>query len=244
MILFMHGVPDTPFMWTPLITALGLSESEYCAPALPGFTAPPPAGFSADKDAYADWLISEIETANMRNGGPIDIVGHDWGALLTQRAASLRPDLIRSWVVSNALIDPDYRWHRLARIWQTPLLGELVMARTKPSAMAAALIQGGLPAEIAQHEGEALTKTMRQCILRLYRSAKTAGSEWAPALDNLPANGMIYWGEKDPYVSVEIAKQFSHRQHVPLHIEEGAGHWAIAERADNFSGVLNAFWTQ
>lgn len=242
MILFMHGVPDTPFMWTPLIAALGLSEGDYCAPALPGFTAAPPAGFGATKDAYADWLISEIVKANTRNGGPIDIVGHDWGALLTQRAISLRPDLIRSWVASNALIDPDYRWHKLARMWQTPILGEFVMARTKPAAMASALMQGGLPTEIARHEGAALNKTMRQCILRLYRSAKTAGSEWSPVLDNMPAKGLIYWGEKDPYVPLSLARQFSQDRNVPLHIEEGAGHWAIAERAGNFANVLKEFW--
>ena len=47
--------------------------------------------------------------------GPIDIVGHDWGALIAQRVAMLHPDLIRSWAISNAVIDPDYRGHRLAR---------------------------------------------------------------------------------------------------------------------------------
>src|SRR3546814_17337907 len=47
----------------------------------------------------------------------IDIVGRDWGARIAQRVAMLRPDLIRSWAVSNAVIDPDDRGHRIARIW-------------------------------------------------------------------------------------------------------------------------------
>ena len=94
--LFIHGVPDTPHLWEPLVAALGLQEQDYLAPALPGFGCPRPDGFSATKDAYADWLVGQMEAA----GGNVDIVGHDWGALLTLRAASLRPDLVRSlcWV--------------------------------------------------------------------------------------------------------------------------------------------------
>ena len=35
--LFLHGVPDTPSMWDPLIAELGLGTDEYLAPAMPGF---------------------------------------------------------------------------------------------------------------------------------------------------------------------------------------------------------------
>lgn len=241
MILFVHGVPDTPYMWTPLIKALGLAKSDYHAPALPGFTGAPPSGFSATKDAYADWLIAEIETA-AQTGGPVDIVGHDWGALLVQRAASLRPELIKSWCVSNALIDPDYRWHTMARRWQTPLLGEFIMSQITPARMKPAFMNAGLPADMAAHEAAALNKTMRQCILKLYRSAKHAGSEWAPALANLPPKGMVFWGAQDAYVPLETATRFTLKHNVPLHIEHGAGHWAIVERADTLATRLKAHW--
>ena len=87
MILFVHGVPDTPALWNPLIAALGLKPGDYLAPALPGFGTEKPAGFRSTKDEYAAWLVAQMEAA----GGPVHIVGHDWGALLTLRAASLRP---------------------------------------------------------------------------------------------------------------------------------------------------------
>ena len=74
------------------------------------------------------------------------------GALIAQRVAMLRPDLIRSWAVSNAVIDPDYRGHRVARIWNTPLLGEAFMAISRPGALARGLIDQGVPADIAQEE--------------------------------------------------------------------------------------------
>ncbi|WP_300552810.1 alpha/beta hydrolase [Maricaulis sp.] len=128
--VFIHGVPDTPHLWKPLVAALGLQPSDYFTPALPGFGTPLPRGFACTKDAYADYLIGEIE----KLGQKIDLVGHDWGALLSLRIASLRPDLIRTWCVTNAVIDPDYRGHKTARMWATPLLGEFVMLnmRNKP----------------------------------------------------------------------------------------------------------------
>jgi pimeloyl-ACP methyl ester carboxylesterase len=52
MILFVHGVPDTPASWRPLISTLGLGSGAYLAPALPGFGSSIPQGFSRTKDAY------------------------------------------------------------------------------------------------------------------------------------------------------------------------------------------------
>ena len=72
---------------------------------------------------YADWIIAEIEQLD----GPVDIVGHDWGCLLTQRVVSVRPDLFRSWVCGGGPVDTEYVWHDTAQAWQTPEVGEAVM---------------------------------------------------------------------------------------------------------------------
>ena len=53
--LFLHGVPDTPSMWDPLIAELGLGEDDYRAPAMPGFVSPAPQGFGSTKEEYVDW---------------------------------------------------------------------------------------------------------------------------------------------------------------------------------------------
>jgi len=239
--LFIHGVPDTPHLWEPLIAALGLDDGEYRAPALPGFGCDRPAGFSATKDAYTDWLIGEMENI----GGDIDIVGHDWGALLTLRAVSLRPDLVRSWCVTNAVIDPEYRGHTMARRWATPILGELVMLGMRnKERLLPALITGGMPKSLAKKEVPLIDKTMRQSILDLYRSADGLrfSDDWVNGLENLPQRGQLFWGETDPYVDLSVAKRFSERWNVPLHVEDGAGHWACAERATEFAALLRSHW--
>ncbi len=243
MILFVHGVPDTAILWSPLIRALGLQSDSYKALSLPGFGTPLPAGFSATKDAYAAWLVGQMEAI----GEPVHIVGHDWGALLVLRAASLRPDLVSSWCVTNAVIDKDYSGHRTARMWATPLLGELVMLGMRDKArLETGLVSGGMPASLAREEVAHIDMTMRRSILKLYRSALGLRfkGEWVDDLANLPKRGQLFWGETDPFVDLSVAERFSQRWGVPLHVARGAGHWACHERADEFAGLLAAHWSR
>lgn len=242
--LFIHGVPDSPAIWRPLLAALDLGDTPVAVPALPGFTGPLPAGFPATKEAYADWAVGQAETLFVQHG-PIDMIGHDWGALIAQRVAMLRPDLLRSWAISNAVIDPDYRGHRLARIWNTPVLGEIFMALSKPAALARGLAGQGMPADIAEEEAaQWASKDKRRAILRLYRSAKGLNFEhdWARDLGKLPASGALIWGADDPYVELSVAQRFAAKTGMPLTVIEDAGHWAIAERPAEVAAALIAFW--
>jgi pimeloyl-ACP methyl ester carboxylesterase len=69
--VLVHGLPETSRIWDSLRRVLGRA----IALALPGFGTPRPAGFTATKDAYAEWLanaLGEIEE-------PIDLVGTTWG---------------------------------------------------------------------------------------------------------------------------------------------------------------------
>ena len=245
-VVFVHGVPDTPFMWQPLISSLGLSQSEYFAPALPGFGCDIPSGFSCTKEAYTDWLITQLEQAVQASGGPIDIVGHDWGALLTLRACSLRPDLIRSFAVANALIDREYSGHRMARTWATPVLGEVSMFLSSFMDMKQSLIDAGMPKEIADHDVSYFDKRMRSSIVKLYRSAAGLNfrGSWVDDLKNLPEAGMVLWGEHDPFVGMDVAERFHKMWGFPLHILRDTGHWGLIEKSDETAAQLKALWAR
>ena len=239
--LFLHGVPDTPSMWGPLLNELSLGEDDYRAPAMPGFVTPAPAGFTATKEAYVDWYIGEIEQAHAQHG-PVDLVGHDWGAIITIRVASLRPELVNSWCVANALPHPDYKWHRMARMWQTPVLGELIMALARKEALCKGLHAAGIPADLASTEASHWSPHMRRSILKLYRSAKNAGSEWWEATANLPERGLVFWGEDDPYVPSWVAESFCDATDAALEKQANTGHWSVIERADVLAERLKAHW--
>jgi pimeloyl-ACP methyl ester carboxylesterase len=89
--VLVHGVPDTHRVWDRVRAQL--TRKDVVALALPGFDNPAPAGFTSTKEAYADWITQQLETI----GTPVDLVGHDWGCMLTARIASIRPDLVRTW---------------------------------------------------------------------------------------------------------------------------------------------------
>jgi pimeloyl-ACP methyl ester carboxylesterase len=238
--ILLHGVPNTPRIWDPVVGALG---EAVATPCLPGFGTDLPAGFRSTKDDYAQWLVGLIEAQHAAHG-PVDLVGHDWGALLTLRAASLRPDLIRSWAITAAALDQDYRGHLIAHLWNTPLAGEFFMALVSPGMMERSFRQSGLPSALAAHEASAWRKTMRQSILALYRSANALrfAGDWIDRLDKLPPHGLVIWGTRDPYVSLAVGRRFAEMHRARLHVEEGAGHWAIVERPRTVAWALQAHW--
>ena len=240
--VFLHGVPDTPKIWSALLEAL---SEDVLTPCLPGFCTLPSEGFQCTKDEYAEWLIQLLEERYAKLG-PIDIFGHDWGALLTLRAVSLRPDLIKSWAISGAAIDPHYRGHAVARIWNTPLAGEIAMALSPKKMMEIIFRLSGLPQDIAKQKVSAWRPYMRQSILALYRSANALrfDGDWVERLENLPKYGLLIWGSEDPYVSLLVARRFAEKHRAELYIEQGAGHWAIVERPRSISEALQAHWAK
>lgn len=170
--VFVHGVPDTKRVWDAVRSRLG--RKDVVTLPLPGFGCPLPAGFSATKEAYVDWLLAELNGLT----GPIDIVGHDWGALLVVRAVSLRPDAVRTWAAGGAPLDREYVWHQAARAWQTPGMGEKVMAGMTAETLGVVLVAAGVPEADAATVAGNVDATMKQRILSLYRSAVNVGAEW------------------------------------------------------------------
>lgn len=244
--LFVHGVPDSPAIWKPVLAELGLDPALTHVPGLPGFRSPAPPAFGSTKDEYAQWLLGEVEKLHAAHG-PIDVVGHDWGALLAMRAASLRPELFRTWTVSNAVIDPEYRGHRVARMWHTPVVGEFVMLVTTAGALGRALEQSGIPHDVAVEEAEQWRAGFAsRSILRLYRSADGLRfhGPWVDDLVRLPPRGLLVWGRHDPYVHLSVAERFSRQRGFPLEVIEDAGHWAIAQRPAEVARRLRAHWQE
>ena len=234
--VLVHGVPDTQRLWNPLRSHLG--RTDVIAVSLPGFGVPLPSGFAATKEAYVDWLIGEIE----RIGVPVDLVGHDWGALLVQRVVSVRPELIRTWACGDGPVDVEYVWHDLAQQWQTPAVGEQIMAMMNPDTLAEGLAAAGVPPAIARETARFVDGTMKDCILRLYRSAINVGAEWQPDLEKVRRPALVLWSKDDPYVAPRFAERLAHRVRGELLLFEGCGHWWPLERAAEAAAALERFW--
>jgi pimeloyl-ACP methyl ester carboxylesterase len=239
MIVFLHGVPETAALWDKVRAEF---DEETVALSLPGFGCERPAGFGATKDDYAAWLIDELE----RFDEPVDLVGHDWGALLTYRVATTRGDLLRSWTADIANgVHPDVQWHQYARIWQTPGEGEAyfkAIHETPIETMAEAYEGFHLSHADALTLAGWSDDTMATCILDLYRSATpnvfaTWGSQFGPT----SAPGLILFAEVDSFgnevMSRDVAKTFGAREATL----PGVGHWWALEAPVEAAAVIKEF---
>jgi pimeloyl-ACP methyl ester carboxylesterase len=239
MIVFLHGVPETAALWDKVRAQF---DEETVALSLPGFGCARPERFSATKDAYAQWLIGELEKFDE----PVDLVAHDWGALLTYRVASTRSDLLRSWTadVANGA-HPDVRWHQFAKVWQTPGEGEAYFAaihETPIESMAEAYQGYHLNHEDALTLAKWSDDTMGGCILDLYRSAvpnifATWGSEFGPTA----APGLVLHAELDPFDNLEMADEVATTFNARQATIPNAGHWWALEAPEESAAIIRTF---
>jgi pimeloyl-ACP methyl ester carboxylesterase len=241
--VFVHGNPETPAVWGPLLDEL--ERDDVVTLQLPGFGVPTPTGFGATKEEYVDWLVGELESI----GEPVDLVGHDWGGGFVLRVACLRPDRLRSWVSDVAgLLDPEYVWHDFAQLWQTPGAGEQWVADTvaqPPQARAELLESVGVTAEQAAVFAAALNEEMGRCILALYRSAaQPAMVEWGRDAEAARARpGLVVSASEDPFVGGSGSVQRMAEQ-LGARFEElaGLGHWWMLEDPVRGARLLEEFW--
>src|SRR5207244_3768585 len=83
----------------------------------------------AEYDRFLERFLEHLEV------GRVSLVMNDWGGV-GLAFAQRRPELIERLVLINTVAFlPGYRWHRIARIWRTPVLGELAMGTTTRAAM-------------------------------------------------------------------------------------------------------------
>jgi pimeloyl-ACP methyl ester carboxylesterase len=230
--VFVHGVPDTPHVWRKVLACLGRPDTVTLA--LPGFAAPRPPAFVPTKEGYVEWLRAELA----KQPGPLDVVGHDWGALLVLRVLSLEPRLVRRWAVGGAPLDPEYVWHKTAQVWQTPGAGEQLMASMTPEALQHGLAASGVPADDAAETARRVDPSMKECILALYRSAIHVGREWTDDLARITAPGLVLWGQNNPYAAVDFGARLAARTAARFVAFEGCGHWWQLERPDEVAAEL------
>ncbi len=241
--VFVHGNPETPAVWEPLIAELG--RDDVLSLQLPGFGVPAPAGFGATKEEYVGWLVAELEAI----GAPVDLVGHDWGGGFVLRVACTRADLLATWVSDVAgLLDPEYVWHDFAQLWQTPGAGEQWVSDTisAPRQDRVDRLQAvGVTADAAAAFADAFDEEMGRCILALYRSAAQpemlAWGQDAEAASARP--GLVLAPTEDPFTGgPELARRVAERMGARHKTLDGLGHWWMLGDPARGARVLEEFW--
>jgi len=242
-VVLVHGNPETDAIWGPLLSALGREDVVCLSP--PGFGAPLPDDFPATFLAYRDWLEGELETI----GEPVDLVGHDWGGGHVVNSVMHRPELVRSWASDIlGVFDPDYVWHDLAQVWQTPGDGEQLVDTMLGGTLedrTAQMAGFGIPTDIAAPLAAAQGPEMGRAILALYRSARQpAIAEAGRALESAAARpGLSLLATEDIFVGSEaIRRRAAERAGAHTEVLDGLGHWWMVQDPARGAAALTRFW--
>jgi pimeloyl-ACP methyl ester carboxylesterase len=214
-VLYLHGVPTAGWDWEPFLARTG-----GVAPDLPGFGgSAKPGSFDYSIAGYDRFLEAFCDAAGLRR---VTLVMHDWGVVglaLAQR----RPELVERLVLTACVpLLPGYRWHRVARSWRTPVLGELIMGFTSRRGF-----RRSLPHEIADRAYDDFDHGTQRAILRLYRSAPSeALARAGERLGELRQPALVLWPTRDPYIGAEFGQRYAEALggEVELELVE-AGHW-------------------
>jgi pimeloyl-ACP methyl ester carboxylesterase len=222
-ILFLHGVPTASWDWEPF-----LARSGGVAPDLPGFgSSAKPGDFDYSIPGYADFLEAFCAEVGLER---FSLVMHDWGGVglaLAQRHS----ERVAKIVIIGGCVPflPGYHWHRVARAWRTPVVGELTMGFTTRFGF-----RRSLPPQIADRAYDDFDHGTQRAILRLYRSAPPEVlAAQGEGLGELRCPALVAWPTRDPYIGAEFGRRYAEALGGEVELVElDAGHWPWLERPE------------
>ncbi|QXD15652.1 alpha/beta hydrolase [Rhodocaloribacter litoris] len=244
-VVFVHGNPGSSEDWRDLVGRVG-SFARSVAPDMPGFgQADKPKDFDYTVEGYARHLEGILNHLGVQRA---HLVLHDFGGAWGLAWAAQHPERLLSVTLINIGLMPGYRWHYLARIWRTPLLGELFFATTTRTAFGLSLRHGnprGLPKAMVDRMYRDLDRGTKRAVLRLYRATNNPGQMaemLGPLFRQLDVPALVIWGAADPYVPVRFAeRQRAFFPRARIVILEQSGHWPFADDPESVAGALIPF---
>ncbi len=232
-VVYVHGSPTHSEDWVPFLERTG-----GLAPDLPGFgRSGKAADFPYSLGGYDSFLEAFLRDRGVER---LSLVMHDVGCVglvLAQRA----PERVERLVIVNGMpLLPGYAGHRMAHLWRTRVVGELVMALTGPRTLRWAGRRSGpsgrpMPPELRSRILVAFDHGTQRAILRLYRSVERGQLErFGARLGDVDCPALVVWGAEDPYVPAGFARRYGEALGGPARVEEvsRAGHWPWLDRPD------------
>jgi len=234
-VLLLHGFPQAAAAWDGVWPALTAAGYRVGLPEQRGYTA---AARPSGRRAYRmPELVEDVaRLVDRLGGGPVHLVGHDWGGAVGWAVAASRPQLLRSLTsVSTphprALLRAAATSDQALKSWyvlffQLPLLPERLLMAGDGRQLRAVL--RGLPAKTK----DAYVQRMRE------PGALTAALHWYRAVPFGGLGGgrvdtptLFVWGERDPALGRAAAERTGQHVRGPYEFVPlvGAGHW-IPER--------------
>lgn len=244
-VVFVHGSPGCGAEFERLVGETG-AFARAIAIDMPGFG-------EADKPHPRDFIYDVpnmgVHLAQMLDGLGVErahFVGHDFGGAWSMIASVYDPMRVASLSMINSGLMRGMRWHRLARLYRTPVLGEAFMAIANETGFKRTLRE--LPQADLDVMWKNFDRRSRRAILALYRATDMeAQTAQLPQVRLLASQwpSVVIFGADDPYLPAKFAGR--NKESLPnasVELIPGAGHWPHLEDPAAVSALLVPFLRQ
>ncbi|HEY7049631.1 MAG TPA: alpha/beta hydrolase [Jatrophihabitantaceae bacterium] len=236
-VLLLHGFPQTSGSWRAVASRLAANGLRAVALDQRGYS---PGARPAEVGAYAlPELIADVCAFAAALGGAVDLVGHDWGAVVGWQVAARHPDRVRTWTAVStpnplALQDMDAEQRRRFGY---------IRAFREPGRAEHALLGDGAR-RLRELYGSAVAPDRVEADVAVLSEpgALTAALNWYRAMSRSDADGLglvtvptsYVWGAGDVAFGRRAAEgsgRFVDADYtfVPL---DGVGHWVPEQAPD------------
>jgi pimeloyl-ACP methyl ester carboxylesterase len=228
--LYVHGVPTSSDDWVPFLERTG-----GVALDLPGFgRSDKPANFDYSIPGYDRFLGEFLDSVGLER---FSLVVHDWGTVGLATAHRLAERVERLVVLTCVPLFEDYRWHRVARLWRRPLVGEMLMGftfRATAKLLSREANVRPLPDEFIDDLWRHFDHGTQRAILKLYRaSPPEVLGRHGRDLGEIAAPALVLWPEADPYIGPEFGPRYAQALgNAELEMVEDCGHWMWLDRPE------------
>jgi pimeloyl-ACP methyl ester carboxylesterase len=242
-VVFLHGNPGSRIDWEDLVGRVG-EFGRGIAFDMPGFgQADKPRDFGYRVEDYAAFIGGALDQLGVQR---VHLVVHDFGGAFGFCWAAEHPDALQSAVLFNTGTWAHGHWHRVARLWRRPLVGELVMALSNRRSWHRAMNAGPpLPPAFVDRMYDDFDRGTRRAVLRLYRATSLPyppASGWVETLAGLDRPALIVWGAADPFLgSRRIENLKEPFPSAAVEMLDGSGHFPFADNPEGSAEAVIPF---
>lgn len=254
-VVLLHGFPEFWWGWRHQVTALAEAGHHVVVPDLRGYNlSEAPAGAPAYR---LEVLVEDV--AGLVDGigvEQVDVVGHDWGAVIAWRFAAQHPELIRRLVamagphpdvlLRSALSHPlQLLRSSYAGLFQLPWLPEAALRAADFALLRRTLTSTSAPgtfseADLDRHV-EAWSRPGSLTAMLQYYRALRLGRGSSPAV-RVTTPTLVLWGEDDAFLDTRVGETALRQcTDARLVVLAGATHWLHHEQPERVNDELLAF---
>ncbi|MFM8313542.1 MAG: alpha/beta fold hydrolase [Deltaproteobacteria bacterium] len=251
-LLFLHGYPDTPDVWSEQIRHFASQYHVICPYARGTFASEPGDDLSRfSPESLSLDLLEILNIADPKNKKSVTLIGHDLGGAIAWKLASYLGPRLSHLIIINSLsieqmasrlISRPKQWIRSWYIFPmlVPKISEKWVGKFSKRLLPFAYQWGGLPKE--KFPKLELNSPFPVSTMKQYRAfAREALKTLKQKPQRIKAPTLVLWGNQDPFLLPPTLDELEpYAEHLTVRILQG-GHWIFRENAETINTIIENF---